>query len=139
MSGAELLDLDALVQNDTGEFVVKHPATGEATMARITIAGPEHPKRRALVFARMRQARRDFEKTGAIAVTDPEDDEADANALFAACTLGWSGINQGGAPLAWSAEAAARLMADPKYRWLRDQVRDALDKRELFIAASAQA
>lgn len=135
----EALDLDTLVENTTGTVVLKHPITGASTGASITIAGPEHPTRKAQVFSRMRQRRAELERTGRLTVPDPEDDDTDEAALLATCTLGWAGLAVAGQPLAYSAEAARALYADPRRRWVRDQVRAALDQRELFIGSSAPA
>lgn len=134
---SEDLDLDSLVQNTSADMVVKHPLTGAPTVARFTLAGPEHPARKSAVFARMRQRRAELQRTGTLTVPDPEQDEEDETALLAACTLGWRGLAAGGQPLEFSAAAAVKLYADPKFRWLRDQVKAALDQRELFIAGSA--
>lgn len=130
------LDLDAVVQTTSAVLTLKHPVTGAATPARITVAGPEHPARKAAIFARMRVRRQEMERTGKLSVTDPAEDEQDEVALLAACTLGWSGLRVGGAVLAYSAEASAALYADPKRAWVRDQVKTALDQRELFIGGS---
>lgn len=133
------LDLDQLQQQTSGDMVVEHPVTGAATAARVSLAGPEHPSRKSIIFARMRARRAELERTGKIAMPDPRDDEADETELLAACTLGWTGISRGGAALTFSADAARALYADPKYRWLRDQVKAALDRRELFFGSSASA
>lgn len=133
---APALDLDALVQCETAVLVIKHPVTGSPSASTVTIAGPEHPVRKAIEFSRMRAARKQFEMTGAITVTDPADDEADEADLLARCTLGWS-IAAGGVPLEFSVDAARALYADPRRRWLRDQVKAGLDRISLFIGSSA--
>lgn len=141
MSGLELLplDLDALAQSDTAQLVIRHPVTGAASSTVFTIAGPEHAVRKALVFARMRAARKEFEKTGSITVTDPLDDEDAETELMARCTLGWSGLTAGGTAVTHSLDAARKLYSEPRSRWVRDQVKTGLDKLELFIASSAPA
>ena len=134
---AAALDLDDLLQSDTAVLVVRHPLTGAPSGTSIIIAGPEHVTRKALVFARMRAARKDFEKNGAITITDPVDDEADETDLLARCTLGWTNMQAGGVPIEHSVDAARQLYADPRRRWLRNQVKVGLDQLELFIAGSA--
>lgn len=136
-AAAALLDLDALEQSTTAVVVLKHPVSGAPTSATITVAGPEHPARKAAIFARMRVRRAEMERTGKLSVTDPADDEQDEVALLAACTLGWAGLSTGGAALAYSAEAARALYADPKRAWVRDQVKAALDERALFFGNCA--
>ena len=54
--------------------------------------------------------------------------------LMVASTLGWTG-----AATPYTTDAARALYSDPKRRWLCDQVRQALDERELFMRSSAQA
>ena len=132
------LDLDDAVLAEVAVLTINHPATGKPTSSTVTIAGPEHPTRKALLFKRMRTKRTELQKTGAIAMTDPEDDKADETALIADCTLAWS-LTRGGQPLAFTPAAARELYADPRWSWLRDQVLNGLDARELFISGSAQA
>lgn len=136
-SQTSALDLDALQQSDSAVLPIKHPVTGAPSATTITIAGPEHTTRKALVFARMRAARKEFEKTGSININDPVDDEQAETDLIARCTLGWSGVKLKGLEVAHSVDAARALFTDPKYRWLRNQVKVAMDQLELFIAGSA--
>ena len=130
------LDLDALLQVDTAVLVIKHPVTGEPSATTVTIAGPEHPVRKAIVFGRMRAARKQFEKTGAISMTDPVDDEADESDLMARCTLGWN-LTAGGVPVEFNLDVARKVYSDPQRRWLRNQIKTGLDQLELFISGSA--
>ena len=67
-------------------------------------------------------------------ISDPEDDAADDLELTVACTLGWRGAAQPYTPA-----AARALYADPKRRWLRDQVQAGLQDRALFMRSSAPA
>lgn len=117
----------------TGELRVRD-ATGAPTAMVITLAGPEHPERKRRLFSRQRRLRAALSKTGKLPVGDPEDDEADELEELVACTLGWRGAVQ-----PYSPAAARQLYADPKRRWLRDQVKAALEERELFTRSSAAA
>lgn len=137
MNTTTALDLDQLVQHDTAVLVIKHPVTGAPSLTSVTIAGPEHATRKGIVFARMRAARKQFEATGALNVTDPVDDEADETDLLARCTMGWAGMVASGQALTFSVDAARALYADPKRRWFRNQVKVGLDELELFIGGSA--
>lgn len=121
------------------ELVVRHPATGEALPTRITLAGPEHPVRKAALFSRVRARLAEAERDGKMPVTDPTEDDADQTAFAASCTLGWADLPVDGAFLPFSIGAADKLYADPRYRWLRNQVVVALNNSALFIGACATA
>lgn len=118
----------------TGDLHVKNPITGAPTGMVITLAGPEHPDRKKRLFARQRRLRAQLAKTQRMPVSDPEEDAADELDELVASTLGWKGSKT-----PFSADAARALYADTKRRWLRDQVRQALEERELFMRSSAPA
>ena len=115
----------------TGELRVRN-ADGAPTAWVITLAGPEHPERKRRLFARQRRLRAAMVKTGKLPSSDPEDDDLEAVDELVACTLGWTGST-----LPYSADAARKLYADSKRRWLRDQVAAALEERSLFTRNSA--
>jgi len=130
---AEELDILAFEDADSADLRIKHPVTGAPTAMVVQIAGPEHPLRRRLVLDRQRRLRAHLAKTGNMH-SDPEDDAADDLELTVACTLGWRGAAQPYTPA-----AARALYADPKRRWLRDQVQAGLQDRALFMRSSAPA
>lgn len=137
MQAAQALnDFDPLAFEDvpTAEVRVKDPLTGAATAMVVQLAGPEHPDRKRREFARQRKVRALIAKTQKLPVIDPEDSEAEELDDLVACTLGWSGC-----ATPYSAAAARELYADPRRRWLRAQVKAALDERELFTQSSARA
>ena len=117
------------------EYVIKHPVTGAATSATLTLAGPTHPIRKAAMFSRMRT----MLAGGGPQTVALEDADEDETAYVALCTLGWSRLAPSGVPLPFAIGAAQVLYSDPAYRWLRDQARDALRERDLFIGACATA
>lgn len=131
---AEVFDFTAFEDTPTAELRIKNPSTGAPTPMLVTLAGPEHPDRKRITFARQRRLRAALSKTGKLQVNDPEDDEAEELDTLVACTLGWQG-----APVAYSAAECRRLYGDPKRRWLRDQVQAALQERELFTRSSVPA
>lgn len=131
---AEALDILAFEDADSADLRIKHPVTGAPTAMVVQIAGPEHPLRRRLVLDRQRRLRAHLAKTGNMHISDPEDDAADDLELTVACTLGWRGAAQ-----PYSPAAARALYADPKRRWLRDQVQAGLQDRALFMRSSAPA
>lgn len=123
--------LDAFEDTPAADYRVRHPLTGAPTGMVVKLAGPEHPARKALLHARQRKMRAALAKTGKMPVLDPETDEVDELERLVACTLGWTGEAR-----AFSADAARQIYADPKRRWFRDQVSEALEERELFTRAS---
>ena len=126
-------DFTSFEDISTGTVKIKTP-TGAPTSMEITLAGPEHPDRKRRTFAKQRKLRAAIAKTGKLPIADPEEDDVDEVGELVACTLGWTGAAE-----AFSTDAAKRLYADPKRRWLRDQVRAALDDRELFTRACSAA
>lgn len=123
----------------SGSVTIKDPLTGAPTPLVIELAGPEHPLRRRDAMNRARRIRNDIMRNGKVQLDDPEEQEQDDTEKLAAYTLGWSGLTSGGQPVPFSKAAALQLYADPRRRWLRDQVRAALDERERFIKRSAAA
>lgn len=128
---SELFDFESFEDVSTGVLAVKTP-TGAPTGMQITLAGPEHPDRKRRTFARQRRLRAAIAKTGKLPVADPEEDDLEEVDELVSCTLGWTG-----AAVPYSVDAARKLYSDPKRRWLRDQVKAALDDRELFTRACA--
>jgi len=129
---SDVFDFTAFEDVTSADVKIKDPTTGASTPMVVTLAGPEHSDRKRLTFARQRRMRAALAKTGKLQVGDPEDDDADELEMLVVCTLGWSG-----APMPFSRDAARTLYADPKRRWLRDQVQAALNERELFTRSSA--
>ena len=132
-----LFDLDSVVQLTTATLKLKHPISGLPTGVCIELAGPEHAARQAIEWERTRAIRAEMESTGKYGFKALAEIKLDAIERLVACTLGWSGLSLGGQPLAYSADACTRLYADPKWAWVRDKVKEALDQRELFIGGSA--
>ncbi|WP_342617233.1 hypothetical protein [Rhodoferax sp. GW822-FHT02A01] len=115
---------------------IKHPVTKEDLGASITLAGPEHPARKAIEFAKQRKLRASVQKTGKLELGDPADDELDQIEKLTACTLGWDGItDDDGNVIEFSRSAAEKLYATEGLGWLRDQLTAAMGERERFIKA----
>jgi hypothetical protein len=64
-----------------------------------------------------------------------ESAQADATALLAACTTGWN-ITLGGQKPEFSREAVARLYADPKFAFIREQADEFIAERANFMKGS---
>lgn len=134
---SSLLDISTISELAEADVVIKHPVTGAPTGAMVTLAGPEHPKRKQLLFTRTRKLRAKFQKSGKVQLDDPEDEEADGVAYLASCTLGWIGIAEGGKEIPFSTQSAADLYT--RVGWLKAQVAAALEEKENFIAACVPA
>lgn len=131
------MKIDAFEDVQTSVCSIKHPATGAATDATVTLAGPEHPVRQKIILDRTRRMRAEVRRTGKLDFTDPLDDREEETDFLVACTLGWEGLERDGQALAFDAAAARALYTDSKRQWLRRQVVAALDETELFIDACA--
>jgi hypothetical protein len=134
-----MLDIESVTESAEAVVEIKHPVTGAPTGATVTLAGPEHPKRKKIVFDRQRRLRAKFQKAGKLQFTDPEEEEQESIDYLAACTLGWSGIGASGKEIKFSEQAAAELYGKPEMAWLRAQIAEALEARENFIRSSGSA
>lgn len=133
-----MFNIRSITRIDRADVALKHPATGAPLGAVVTLAGPEHPARLAIEFAKQRRVRASIQKSGKLELTDPAEDKAEVVDKLVACTLGWEGLgNDDGTPLVFSKEAAATLYGAEPMGWLVDQLWVALDERERFIVACA--
>lgn len=134
-----MFDLSVITSTDSADIPLVHPVTRAPLGATVTLAGPDHPTRRKLVFNIQRKLRATFARKGKFEATDPEEDEAEATERLAQLTLGWSGIKRDGIELPFSIDAARALYTDAKLSWLRTQLLVALDDHENFIKGSESA
>lgn len=137
MSG---FNLKSIRQVASAKIQVKDPATGDPTGVIFEMAGPEHPDRKRITFAQSRKFLRAYSKTGRAEMPEPEDAESQKKENLAAFTLGWTGIiDNAGAPVVFSKQAALEMYNDPEMAWLVDQLDSALGEKELFITRLAKA
>jgi hypothetical protein len=131
-------NIDDYEDISSAHYAVKHPITGEATPFVVVLAGPEHPLRKKKVLDKIRQNRKDYLNKGQVKFTDPADEDADLTDLVGRCILGWSGcVDASGQEIIYTQNAAITLVTNPKKRWLRDQLKEALDQADLFIKVCA--
>ncbi|MBK9427217.1 MAG: hypothetical protein IPN63_07485 [Gammaproteobacteria bacterium] len=132
-------DIDNFADIASADFEVRDPRTNAPTGIIIQIAGPEHPARKKMDHARQRKMRKELARTGKLQLADPAEDEEDQVEYLATCILGWNRMTKGGRDIPYTAQAARDLMADPKRRWLRDQIKAGVEERETFIEGSGQS
>lgn len=131
------MDLNGIIENDTGTHELKHPVDGAPLGVFFTLAGPEHPIRQKIALQASRDMRRRVQKAGKLVFDDPEEEiEAETDYLVAA-TLGWKNLEIDGKAADYSPGAARELYTNKRFAWVRRQVRKALDDAEVFIGSSS--
>ncbi len=135
------IDLASITTLKSAEVEIVHPATAVGLGVMFLLAGPEHEvRKRAGVEAARRMRDRILADDLDVVTTDAQETE-----VLVASTLGWrrkddgGPVTFGGEPLPFSAEAARKLYTDPERHWLRMQVRNALERRAVFIGGSPAA
>jgi hypothetical protein len=117
----------------SAEIEIKDEA-GQGTGVFFDMAGPTHPKARAIAFEQNRKNIARYQKAGKVELPDPEEAEATQRDNLAARTLGWRGFVDGaGVEVPYSKKAAAELYAQSDMQWLVEQLQGALGERERFI------
>lgn len=134
--------LGGIVQLPVVPFALKHPLNGAPLGIEFDLAGPEHPARENYEWERTRAIRRELQETGRYELAERAFATLKGDAIdrLVACTTGWRGVKDAqGVEVPFSAENCRAVYSDPALAWARDQVKEALDSRELFITSSAPA
>lgn len=132
-------NLKSIKTVQTFDYQVKDEQ-GNPTGVIFTLAGPNHPIRKAAQMAANRKLIASARKTGKVELPDPEDAEAQRIKDLAAFTLGWSGYtDENGQDVRHSTEAAAALYADPELLWLSNQIDAALGESDRFTKRVGQS
>lgn len=135
-----MFKVGSITDQESAPVVVKDPITGKR-LATVTLAGPSHPKRKAIEVAKQRRMIAELQRTGKVSVPDPEQQDEDKIDLLVACTLGWDDFttdNDGVTTiLPCNAENARKLYAMDGNGWLVRQLYDALSEQDRFIKSSA--
>lgn len=134
---AELFDLSTVEDVESAEVQLKR--NGQPLPIFVTIAGPEHPKRKRFAFEKQRKIRKQLAKTGKMEFGDPAEDEAEENDLLTDCILGWRGVAFEGKPLPCNRDNVTKLLYDKKRAWFRKAIKEAFDDQEAFTRVSAAA
>jgi hypothetical protein len=132
----DLSTLDTRAQANLGTALdLVHPVTGEKLAGRLFIHGHDSDAyREAQISIQRDRLARMARQRGT--PPDPEEVNAEALQLLAACVRGWEDLAQNGQPLPYTgtASALALLQAFP---WIREQVDAAVHRRENFLPGSA--
>lgn len=114
------------------EYVVLNPMDDRQTDITMTLAGTDSSFYRNAISAQARKSSdRKREKI------DLEEAEQNTCEILAACTLGWSGLLEGGKELKYSKQNAIDLYK--KHKWLRQQVDRFIGDRANFFPLSLSA
>lgn len=137
INSTEVLDLASIEDVESAEVQLKR--NGQPLPIYVTIAGPEHPKRKRFAFEKQRRIRKQLAKTGKVEFGDPADDEAEENDLLADCVLDWRGVVFKGEPVVCDRLNVLRFLQDKKRAWFRKAIKEAFDDAEAFTRVSAVA
>jgi hypothetical protein len=145
---AVAFDLFSHAYAETAVMEVENEETGLPSGWKLTFAGPNHPitvelgdeiARRAIRQRKDKeQAQVNGRKWKADDETPKQNREDNAN-FYARRMLGWEPavrLERGEPPLEFSQEAAAKVLANPKYFWLYRQVARFLEADAGFIPRS---
>lgn len=124
-------NLKSIKTVQTFDYEVKDEQ-GNPTGVIFTLAGPNHPIRKAAQMAANRKLIASARKTGRVELPDPEDAEAQRVKDLTAFTLGWRGYADENGEVAFTPEAAAALYGDPELLWLSNQIDAALGEQDRF-------
>lgn len=118
---------------------IESPADGEPLVdgagnpVTVTLVGQD--AKECLAVIRKQQARRINAATSSGRLKlSPEEVDDEQIELLVACTKGWSGLEDKGAVLAFTPDAASFLYG--KYRWLREQASRFINNRANFLGNS---
>jgi hypothetical protein len=115
----DLAQFDTSKTSEKGtELVVINPATFEETDIKIILAGTDSSYYRNQIKARAEEQLSKGQKKQT--TIDIEKSEREGCQLLAACTLGWSGIEENGKAIEFTYENAVDLYT--RHKWLREQV-----------------
>lgn len=145
--------LRSITMQEQADLELVHPTTADKLGVFITLAGPEHPARKKFELEKDRKLRHQLNKTGAVQLDDPEVDRERLIDYLCTCTLGWycidrndagetvrvDAIDLGEGPVPYSAAGARQLYTDASLVWVRMQVRDGINKNDVFIRDSSRS
>lgn len=111
-----------------------HPVTRAPIGAVIRVMGADAEPYRDAVRELLRAHNERLARERRSVATPDEQEEFDL-ALLVAATLAWSDLVEHGAPIVFSQQAARKIYRT--YRWIAEQVREAIGERANFLPGSA--
>ena len=127
-TGFDLSKIDVVnAANQGAEVEIMHPVSGVSLGITIRVAGTDsvthRNAQREITNRRLRNKQKNTITVEAI--------EEEALSVLAKCTLGWSGLEDGGKPLEFN-EANARMIYE-KYPFVKEQVETFMLERGNFL------
>lgn len=136
---AQVEGFDLATVEDVESAEVQLKRNGQPLPIFVTMAGPEHPKRKRFAFDKQRKIRKQLAKTGKMEFGDPAEDEGEENDLLADCVLAWRGVVFNGEAVACNRDNVMRLLYDKKRAWFRKAIKEAFEDNEAFTKVSVSA
>ena len=129
-----MFEVNSVKELDDSTLKLTHPETGALIGAQITLAGANHPKRKACEFNRARALRAKVAKKGRLELTDPQDDADYEVDRLVACTLSWSGFMRDGKPIECTPGEARAIYEGTA--WIRVQANEFLGDAANFLQST---
>jgi hypothetical protein len=102
------------------------------------IAGPSHPARTSHEDRSYVKLARQSNRAGKLALSEDADEKRqDHVEEMAAAVLGWEKVDLGDGDVPFSKDAVRKLLGDPDYRWILDDVERVVKGKENFIPTSS--
>ncbi|MET3648029.1 hypothetical protein [Phyllobacterium ifriqiyense] len=122
---------------DGFDLDILHPATGEKTGLVIKVASyrSERVKRvqRRLANAAIREGKKNPKKVGTV-----EEIEEKTNEIVAASVISWN-LTQGGKPVECTPENVLKVVSNPDYFFISEQIDKAADEDANFVKPSLKS
>lgn len=134
---------DLAMIEDVSEAEIQLKRNGQPIPLWVTMAGPEHHKRKAFAFSKARRMRKAL-RDGSEPFTDPAEEVSEENELLADCVLGIRSAAGpfwvlGGQQINAGRSSMLALIEDPKRQWLRKALFEAFNSGEAFTKVFASA
>ncbi|WP_163869584.1 hypothetical protein [Myxococcus eversor] len=136
MNGPTGFDLSSIQHRDTSVVEIRHPVTAKPVGVQVEVASADSSLVREAERELREQSLARYQLNRGAALTAKEM-ESDALELLVRRTVSWSGVLEGGKPLAYTPDNARRLYTS--LPWLRRQVDEACADRARFFVDSVSS